>query len=220
MHHKVLGRNENFWYSDGVAVPEPARKPTPIVGIHDKAHENLRYIRQALEGASSFTAVSGWGLCALGALGCLGFVLSRPYTGSMTWALVWLGIASTAVLVGAASIVWKAQRQRTYLFSASGRKFVLNLAPPLIAALLLTFVLLPRGDAALLGGIWLLLYGAGVVTGGSASVRSLPVMGLCFFLLGALALLLPPAATPWLMLAGFGGLHLGFGLYIARKHNG
>lgn len=219
-HHQVLGRNENFCYSDGVALPEPARKPTPIVGIHDRAHENLRYIRQALEGASSFTAVSGWGLCALGALGCIGFLLSRPYTGSLTWALVWLGIASTAVLVGAASVVWKAQRQRTYLFSASARKFVLNLAPPLIAALLMTLVLLQRGDVALLGGIWLLLYGAGVVTGGSASVRSLPVMGLCFFLLGALALFLPPAATPWLMLAGFGGLHLGFGLYIARRHNG
>lgn len=219
-HYKVLSTHQDFCYSDGVAVTEPARRPTPIVGIHDKAHENLRYIRQTLEGASSFTAVSGWGLCALGALGCLGFLLSRPYAGSLMWAIVWLGIASTAVLVGAASIVWKAQRQRMDLFSASGRKFVLNLAPPLIAALLLTFVLLQSGNVSILGGIWLLLYGAGVVTGGSASVRSLPVMGLSFFLLGTLALFLPSAATPWLMLAGFGGLHLGFGLYIARKHNG
>jgi hypothetical protein len=199
---------------------EPARKPAAIVGIHDKAQENLRYIREAMEGAASFTAVSGWGLCALGVLGVVGFVLSRPYAGTVEWAQLWLATASTAVLVGAASIVWKAQRQRTYLFSASGRKFVLNLAPPLVAALLLTLVLLQTGNVSLLGGLWLLLYGAGVVTGGSASVQSVPVMGLCFFLLGALALFLPAAATPWLMLAGFGGLHLGFGLYIARKHHG
>lgn len=203
-----------------MAAVDPARKTAPVVAIEDKARENLRFIREAMEGAASFTAVSGWGLVALGALGCLGFVLSRPYEGSLAWVHLWLAIAAAAVLVGAASIVWKSQRQRTYLFSASGRKFVLNLAPPLVAALLLTLVFLQAGNIEILGALWLLLYGAGVVTGGSASVRSVPVMGLCFFLLGALALFLPPAATPWLMLTGFGGLHLGFGLYIARKHQG
>ncbi len=203
-----------------MAAAEALRKPPAVVGIEDKAHENLRFIRNAMEGASSFTAVSGWGLVGIGILGCIGFALSRAFGDGDAWVWVWLGTAALAVITGVLSIVWKAKRRKADLFSAAARKFVLNLAPPLVAALLLTIALLRAGNLASLGGLWLLLYGTGVVTGGSASVRSVPVMGLGFFGLGVAALFLPAAFTPWLMLAGFGGLHIGFGLYIARRHHG
>ncbi len=203
-----------------MAAAQPVRNSPSVVGIHDKAQENLRFIREAMEGASSFTAVSGWGLVAIGLLGCLGFVVSRPFEGTATWVFLWLWIAALAVMTGAVSIVLKARRRKTNLFSAAARKFLLNLAPPLVAALLLTMVLLRIGEIPILSGLWLLLYGAGVLTGGSASVRSVPVMGLCFFVMGAAALIVPTAVTPWLVLAGFGGLHIGFGLYIARRHHG
>lgn len=203
-----------------MAAAEAIRKSPAVVDIQDKAHENLRFIRDAMEGASSFTAVSGWGLAAIGVLGCTGFLLSRPFAGSETWVYIWLGTAGLAVLVGVLSIIWKAKQQKADLFSAAARKFALNLAPPLIAALLLTIALMRTGELAVLGGLWLLLYGTGVVTGGSASVRSVPAMGLGFCALGATALFLPVGFTPWLMLAGFGGLHLGFGIYIARRHHG
>lgn len=203
-----------------MAAAGPIRKSPVVVGIEDKAHENLRYIRNAMEGASSFTAVSGWGLVAIGVLGCAGFALARAFEGSATWVWAWLGTASLAVLAGVLSIVWKARRRKADLFSVAARKFAFNLAPPLVAALLLTVALVNAGQLSSLGGLWLLLYGTGVVTGGSASVRSVPVMGLGFFGLGAAALFLPAAFTSWLMLAGFGGLHIGFGLYIARRHHG
>lgn len=196
--------------------PEPSR----IVAIHEKAHENLRFIREAMEGASSFTAVSGWGLVTIGLLACACFAFSHPFEGNPVWVYQWLGTAVLAVLVGVLSIVLKARRRGTSLFSVSGRKFLFNLAPPLVAALLLTAVLLPLGHWDLLGGLWLLLYGTGVITGGSASVRSVPVMGLCFFVLGAVALAAPVWLHGWLLLAGFGGLHIGFGIYIARRHRG
>ncbi|MCC7340818.1 MAG: hypothetical protein IT170_07005 [Bryobacterales bacterium] len=203
-----------------MAAVEAMRKAPVVVGIEDKAHENLRYIRNAMEGASSFTAVSGWGLVGIGLLGCIGFLLTRYFPGREAWLTIWLSTAVPAVLTGVLSIVWKARKRKTDLFSASARKFALNLAPPLVAALLLTLAL-ANGEAwESLGGLWLLLYGTGVVTGGSASVRSVPVMGAGFFGLGAAALFLPTAFTPWLMLAGFGGLHIGFGLYIARRHHG
>ncbi|MDZ7638093.1 MAG: hypothetical protein U5J83_07560 [Bryobacterales bacterium] len=203
-----------------MAAVEPIRKSPLVVGIHDKAHENLRFIREAMEGASSFTAVSGWGLATIGILGCAGFLLSRPFVGTEAWVHVWLATAAGAVAVGVLSIVWKARRRKADLFSAAARKFALNLAPPLVAALLLTVVLMRAGEQSVLGGLWLLLYGTGVVTGGSASVRSVPAMGLGFFLLGAAAIFLPESLTQWLMLAGFGGLHIGFGIYIARRHHG
>lgn len=203
-----------------MAAVQPAPKAPQVVSIHEKAHENLRFIREAMEGASSFTAVSGWGLVAIGVLGIAGFAASLPFRGTLLWVHIWLATAGVAVLAGAVSIIVKARKRNASLFSAAARKFAWNLAPPLVAALMVTVALLPSGYNSYLGGIWLLLYGTGVITGGSASVRSVPVMGLCFFVLGSATLFLPEGWVPWAMLAGFGGLHIGFGIYIARRHHG
>jgi hypothetical protein len=90
----------------------------------------------------------------------------------------------------------------------------------MVAGTVLTLVLFRQGTPGVLPGIWLLLYGAGVVSGGAASVRVVPAMGAVFMLAGAVALFLPAASGDLLLAAGFGGLHIVFGTIIAVKYGG
>jgi hypothetical protein len=117
-------------------------------------------------------------------------------------------------------MVWKARRAGISLTGAAARRFALAFGPSLIAAAVLTAVFVREHLTARLPGCWLLLYGAAVTSGGAFSVRLVPVMGICFLALGALAFLFPPGAGSFFMAAGFGGLQIGFGLIIARKYGG
>jgi hypothetical protein len=184
--------------------------------------DNLRFIRDTMEGAACFTSVSGTGEMAVGATALAAAWLAGRQTDGLPWLLTWLGEALVALAITVGAIVWKERRADVGLglFSKPGRRFLLGLLAPLAAGALLTLVLF-RGEArTLLPGSWLLLYGTGVVTGGAFSVRIVPVMGLAFMALGAIALFCPPAWGDLLLAGGFGGLHLVFGALIARGHGG
>ena len=182
--------------------------------------DNLSYIRGMMEQAGTFTAVSGWGQVIMGVTAiAAALVASRQ---SLPWARVatWVAEAGVAAGISVASMSLKAHASNMPLLSGPIRKLVLSFSPPIIVGGLLTAVLVHHGLYALRPGVWLLLYGAAVVSAGTYSVRSVPVMGAGFMLLGAVGLVAPETwATP-LMLAGFGGLHILFGLWIARRHGG
>ncbi|HEX3554583.1 MAG TPA: hypothetical protein VIA62_15280 [Thermoanaerobaculia bacterium] len=201
--------------------PQPARpRLVPPPALHLTAIDNLRFIRETMEGAAYFTAVSGLGEMAVGATALGAAYLAARQASFPGWLATWLGEALLAFLITVGAVVWKARRAEVSLFSTPGRRFVLGLLPPLFAGALLTVVLLVSGMVALLPGVWLLLYGTGVVTGGAFSVRTVPVMGLGFMALGAVALVAPASWGNALMAAGFGGLHLVFGAFIAWRHGG
>jgi len=198
--------------------PRPGRREPPA--LHDHAMDNLRFIRETMEGAAYFTAVSGLGEVAVGVTALAAAVVAAVQTRPDGWIVVWLLEALVAFAVTGGAILWKARRAGVPLFSRPGRRFVLGLVPPLAAGGLLTLALYRAGLTAALPGTWLLLYGTGVVTGGAFSVRIVPVMGVSFMALGAAALAAPAAWGNALLAAGFGGLHLLFGALIARGHGG
>ena len=182
--------------------------------------DDLRFIRDTMERSAAFTAVSGWGQVLLGFTAIGAAWLASKQVGPYAWLRVWLAEGLLAVAIGLLTCTWKANRRGLPLFSGPARKVALGLAPPLVAGAFLTFLLFRSGLESALPAMWLLLYGAGIMTGGAFSVPTVPMMGLCFMLLGGLTVLGPANWGNWFLGAGFGGLHIVFGLLIARRHGG
>ena len=194
--------------------------PAETVALHTRAMDNLRFIRETMELAGEFTAVPGWGGCAIGVSALVAALIAAYQSSSEAWLATWLIEGVLAIALGAWTMKRKADSGQVPVLSAPGRRFVLSFAPPLLVGALLTAVLYRAGLTTAIPGTWLLLYGTGVVTGGAYSVRVVPLMGLCFMLLGAIALFSPFSWGTVLLGAGFGGLHVVFGIIIARRYGG
>jgi len=182
--------------------------------------DNLAFIRDTMEAAGAFTAVSGWGMVAVGTVATVAAIIASSRHSQVQSLYVWLGAAVLATIIMLWAIVRKARKARMPLLSGPGRKFVLSFSPPMVVGALITIVLYRAGLPETIPGMWLLLYGTAVVAGGAFSVKIVPVMGICFMLAGTLALFTPTSWNDWIMAAAFGGLHIGFGIPIARRHGG
>lgn len=200
--------------------PVAESDPDPAAPIHDRALDNLTYIRQAMERAGSFTAVSGAGIVAIGAIALLAAFVASRQASAQAWIGVWIAAAAAAVVIELTLTARKARALGLPMVSGPGRKFALAFTPTLVAGAILTIALTPEAPRDLVVGTWLLLYGAGVTAGGALSVPVVPVMGASFMVAGVVALMLPATAANWMMFAGFGGLHIVFGSYIARRYGG
>lgn len=195
----------------------PDRQP---VALHDRAMDNLRFIRETMERSASFTAVSGWAGVFMGCLALATAWIARGVASPETWLAVWMGTAALSAAVATWAMAAKARRVGMSLLNGAGRKFALSFLPAIFVGGVLTLVLIRQDLTALLPGSWLLLYGAAVVSGGQFSVRTVPITGGVFLLVGTAALLAPPAWGDAFMALGFGGIHIVSGLVIARQHGG
>lgn len=198
----------------------PLSPETPAEPLQDRALENLRFIRETMAGASAFTGVPGWGGVGMGlsALGAAWIAHQQPTV--ERWLLTWVTEGWLAFAIGGVTMVRKSAAGETPLTTRAGRRFLLAYAPPIVAGAVLTVVLYRAGLTGSLPGLWLLLYGAAVMTGGALSVPVVPVMGFGFMLTGAVTLFLPATAGDYSMALGFGLLHIGFGVWIARRYGG
>jgi hypothetical protein len=185
-----------------------------------RAMDNLRFIRETMEAAATFTAVSGWGTVLIGLTALVAAGLAAVTQSTMRWVFIWMCEAVLSVGISVYTMSLKARSAGLPLWSEPARKIVFSFVPPMAVGALLTLVCFEHGMLGLLPGIWMLLYGVGVVAAGTFSVRIVPVMGVAFMMVGTIALFAPPSWTTACMAAGFGGLHLFFGALIARRHGG
>jgi len=199
-----------------LVIPQKEEPPA----LHERAMDNLKYIRETMERATAFTGISGWGQVAIGFTALASALVSAQQKTFKAWLAVWMAEALIALLIAGWSIDRKARAAKMPLLSGPGRKVAFSLSPPIFAGAIVTVVLYRAGLTSAIPGLWLLLYGTGVVTGGMFSVSVVPIMGLCFMALGAVAFFAPAEYANWLMAAGFGGLHIVFGVIIARRYGG
>ena len=184
----------------------------------EDAKQTLAYIRQTMESASNFTAVSGWGLTAVGCLGLAAAWLGSRM-GEPAALRIWVPTAVISVLISMLFNARKAKRLEVPLWSGSLRKVAWVMTPALVAGAMLSWALGMQGNHALLPGVWLSLYGAGVTAGGTFSVRAIRWMGVLDLVLGA-AVLVAPERSTLLLALGFGVLHIACGLYVIERHGG
>jgi hypothetical protein len=221
LSYKVLDRNQKPAIL-AVMLPFESRDPRRAdpVALDDRARDNIRFIRETMERAGSFTAVPGWGGLAMGITALGAAVIASRQASQLAWLLTWVVEAAIAIGIAVWTTFSKAREAGSALFSGPGRRFAYSFAPPLFVGVLLTLLIARIGLLEEVAGVWLLLYGTAVVTGGAFSIRIVPLMGLCFMVLGAVALFCPVAWGNAFLACGFGGLHMIFGAVIARKYGG
>ena len=200
--------------------PIGPRRRAENLALHDRAMDNLRFIRETMERAGSFTTVSGWGQVGIGLTALVAAVVASMQGNVEGWLAVWTAEAVLALAIGGWTVARKTRAAGMPLLSGPGRKLALSMAPPLLTGAVMTAVLYEAGMVEPLPGMWLLLYGTGVVAAGAFSVGIVPVMGLTFMSLGVFTLLTPVAWGNVLMAVGFGALHIVFGLLIAWRYGG
>jgi hypothetical protein len=188
--------------------------------VSSQAADNLTFIRSAMERSSTFTAVPGVGGVVMGVIGIIAAVVSTRQPTADRWLGTWLAAAAVATIVELVATTVKARRAEMSLTGTIARRFAAAVAAPLVAGAAITYQLWAVRNFMVMAPVWLLLYGAGLLTGGMFSVPVIRTLGVCFMATGLAAVLTPPEWGNMWLAVGFGGLHIGFGAYIARNHGG
>lgn len=190
------------------------------VNLGDRAIDNLQFIRETMERSTHFTAVPGYGgiLMGITAIAAAFIAHQQPYL--RNWLIVWLTEAGLAFAIGLLAMWQKSKIANTPLVSVPAKKFAMSFLPPLVCGVVITLGLWRYEHYEIMAPVWMLCYGASVVTGGAFSVRIVPVLGWIFIALGSVAFALPAAYGNYFMAASFGLLHIVFGAIIARRYGG
>lgn len=198
---------------------QQSTQPETPVQLHGVAADNLRFIRATMESATSFTGVSGKGYVLAGITATVASWVAAQQASAAGWLATWMLEALLAATVLMMLTSEKARVQGKSLWTGSGRRLMFAFLPAMGVGAIITLGFYLQGHTLLLPGLWLVLYGAAVMTAGAHSIKLIPVMGALFIALGSLQVL---GLTPMNLALGlgFGGIHIIFGALIWRQHGG
>src|SRR5436190_12991723 len=97
--------------------PSPAEPPA----LHTRAMDNLRFIRETMEGAAAFTAVPGWGGVGMGITALIASYVAARQPNVDQWLMVWITEALLSLLIAGCGMERKARAGKMPLLSKPGR---------------------------------------------------------------------------------------------------
>jgi hypothetical protein len=200
-------------------------------GLHD-----LSTIRTMMERASKFLSLSGLsgisaGVVALGGAWVAQRLLDTSGVTAETYrsggaissdlriSLVLLGLAVLALSL-VLTVFFSARlakKQGRPLWGAAGKHLLMMFAVPVVTGGIMTLLMLYHGVFWLVPATMLIFYGLGLYAAGSFTFGEIRGVGMLEVLLGLLAAVVPEFGL-LLWAAGFGLLHIGYGLLLYFKY--
>jgi hypothetical protein len=200
----------------------PIQSEAPAA-IESRALGTLAYIRASIESSSSMD-VPGMAGIVMGIIGVLAAIVVSLPRWAAHWLGIWLAAAVVALVLGGALVARQIAQRGHARYLGPVRKFLLCLCPALLAGAVLTVVLVTAGEAHVIPGMWLLLYGCAVLSASTVTTagiaRLICLMGGLFVALGLITFLLPATVHTAMLGLGFGILHIIFGFLIGRLSHG
>lgn len=197
---------------------------------------DLQAIRSMMQRSSKFLSLSGWSGVMAGIYGLLAAYMAQQQMNFDPAALEAGGtkgfeayaalqgmmlLAAVLLLLSLGTAAWmarqKAQKLGEAVWTASSRRLLADLAVPLFTGGFLLLGLAWLGYHQLLLPSSLLFYGITLYQAGPVTYTALRILGLLNIALGFLALLLPESAMLF-WAAGFGLLHIVYGLFIHFRY--
>jgi hypothetical protein len=169
--------------------------------------------------AAAFVAVPGSAGIAMGSVGLLAMVLSSASGLREHWLVIWLTSAVLGGSLGSALMTRPDSLSNLLLSGTPLHRFAMGLFPALFGGAVMTALHFSNGNLHAIPGTWLLLYGCALISASVAATRTLAIMGAAFIAFGLAAFLLPDSLQIYMLGAGFGGLHVLFGLLIGRTRH-
>lgn len=188
----------------------------------DEAAESLERIRSVIDRSTRYTHIAWTGIMACGVVGVSAALIGRqlhvdPGARPGEFLCLWAGALVLSILLGVYTAARRAGAAAEPLVSRKLQVVLLGLLPHLVAAVLVTALLVQCGILALAPGFWMLFFGTGILAVGHVLDGEFQVAGWAFVLLGSVAFFLLQRSPHAAMLISFGGLHLALGAYRLLK---
>ncbi|TET35079.1 MAG: hypothetical protein E3J72_13270 [Planctomycetota bacterium] len=194
---------------------------------YKELERDLKFIKKTMEASTRYKNVPASGYLVAGIMGAAGAVLTWFILGAEKLAdfakvdnvdvknLATLWAVVLVVTLGCVKILIKLNAKKLGLssWSSLGVRMILAQVPVIIAAGVLTIALGFSRDCHLIPAVWLLCYGVMTFSFSYYTGIDHAIQGIAFLILGAVAAFTPPIVALIMLGAGFGGVHIIFGIY-------
>lgn len=193
---------------------------------------DLQTIRQSLEANARLTSLSGAALmasgllafCAAGTTGMLEAVKPAARraldTSTLnTLALLWGGTLIVVVAMNLGGMLRRARKDGKPLAARLGRRVLFAMLPALVVGGALTLALTLQQRLDLVFAVWMLCYGAALLSAGAHSVTSIKMLGVWTLVCGVLAVMPFTGDVDFvLFVCTFGAGHFLLGIWVGVRH--